>query len=289
MSSRFKPLVLICGVGEISSAIAARLFRARFRVVLTEDDHERELMKYNSFSRAFTEGVCEVEGVPARSAVVTEALGMIDQGSLPVLAVDPRSALETLNPEIIVDGRETRGAAAGLETRGQLAVGDASLIIAATREFSLGETCDMAIIVRRGFHMARILTSVFERLPETLGAEETDKELDPVVSVVTPETGAFGYLKKIGERVDRDEPVGMVQGTEIASPEAGILKGILAGGTPVTAGAIVAEIDRRGEEEYVYSISDLGRAVAGSVLEMAVAWSVDMGALAPPEFYQPGQ
>ena len=288
MSSRFKPLVLVCGVGEMASAVACRLFRARFRVVLTEDDPERELMKYNSFSRVFADGVCEVEGVPARRAVVTEALGMVDQGSLPVLSVDPRSALETLNPEIIVDAREKRRIAGDDEIRPALGVGDASLIIAATPEFELGENCDMAIIVERGYHMARVLTSVFEKLPETLGiAEETDIP-DPVVPIVTDASGPFGTLKRIGEPVDRAEPIGVVRDFEIVAPEAGILKGILAGGSVVEAGAIVAEVDRRGHDEYVYSISDLGRAVGGSVLEMAVAWSVDMGALNQPDLYQPG-
>ncbi len=288
MSSRFKPLVLVCGVGEISSAIAHRLFRARFRVVLTEDDPERELMKYNSFSRVFTEGSCEVEGVPARQAVVTEALGMIDQGSLPVLSVDPRSALDALNPEIIVDGREKRRGGEGVETRQALAVGDASLIISATSDFELGETCDMAIIAERGFHMARTLTSVFEKRPETLGTTESVSDEEPVIPIVTDVSGPFGYLKRIGEPVDRDEPIGVVRDRELVSPEPGILKGTVAGGTVVDAGAIVAEVDRRGHEEYIYAISDLGRAVAGSVLEMAVSWSVDMGALARPDFYQPG-
>lgn len=288
MSSRFKPLILVCGVGEIASAVACRLFRARFRVVLTEDDHERELMKYNSFSRVFVEGVCEVEGVPARKAVVTEALGMVDKGSLPVLSVDPRSALETLNPEIIVDGREKRRIGGTAENRAVIGVGDASLIIAVTQEFVLGESCDMAIIVKRGFHMARVLTSVFEKLPETLGMDEETALPDPVVSIATDASGPFGYLKRIGERVDRGEPIGVVRDREILAPEAGILKGIVAGGSVVDSGAIVAEIDRRGHDEYVYSISDLGRAVAGSVLEMAVAWSVDMGALSQPDFYQPG-
>jgi len=272
----------------MASAVACRLFRARFRVVLTEDDSERELMKYNSFSRVFADGVCEVEGVPARRAVVTEALGMVDQGSLPVLSVDPRSALETLNPEIIVDARETRRIDGADKNRHSLGVGDASLIIAATPEFELGESCDMAIIVERGYHMARVLTSVFEKLPETIGKDEDASIPDPVVPAITNASGPFGYLKRIGEPVERAEPIGVVRDREIVAPEAGLVRGILAGGSVVEAGAIVAEIDRRGHEEYVYSISDLGRAVGGSVLEMAVAWSVDMGALSESDFYQPG-
>ena len=108
MVSRFPPLVLVLGVGEISSAVAHRLFRARFRVVMTENDFDRELRRYTSFSRVFAEGRCEVEGVGARSAVVTEAASLIERDNLPVLAVDPLSAANALGPEIVVDGREHR-------------------------------------------------------------------------------------------------------------------------------------------------------------------------------------
>ena len=81
---RFKPLVLIYGAGEIGSAIAHRLFRAKFRVVLCANDDPLTLMRGNAFSQAIFAGGFEVEGVPARKAVVTEAVSLVDREVIPV-------------------------------------------------------------------------------------------------------------------------------------------------------------------------------------------------------------
>jgi xanthine dehydrogenase accessory factor len=287
MVSRFRPLVIVLGVGEIASAAAHRLFKSRFRVIMTEDAFERELHRFTTYSRVFTDGMCEVEGVPARTAVVTEAVGLVDRGSLPVLSVDARSAVDALNPGIVVDARESGRTSRAEDDYGAIRVGDVPFIVAAHREFSIGEDCDMAVIVQRGRHMGRPVGNAFEGLqilPQVVRADTQDG----AARLVAPSSGIFIPACRIGASVAAGDAVGEVDGKPVEAPQAGIVKGILAAGAGVEPGTAVAELEGGDTEDMVYIISDRARAVAGTILELAVSWAVDTGALAPPPPYEPG-
>ncbi|MBU0755552.1 MAG: molybdenum hydroxylase, partial [Planctomycetes bacterium] len=70
---KFKPLVLIYGAGEMGSAVAHRLHRAKFRVIISAKEDPLTLMRGNAFSQAIYADTFEVDGVAVRKAVVTEA------------------------------------------------------------------------------------------------------------------------------------------------------------------------------------------------------------------------
>jgi xanthine dehydrogenase accessory factor len=287
MTTRFPPLLLVLGVGEIASAVAHRLFLARFRVVMTEGRGDLDLRRYTSFSRVFTEGQCEVEGVSARVAVVTETLSLIERGSLPVLSVDARSAVDALNPEIVVDCREEPRLSETPEMIENIHVGDVSLIIAAKSSFSMGDDCDMAVLVGRGHNMGRPVTSAYGKISDSDQTVQGDAVPDPVLAVPARSVGMFSPMKNIGDVVVAGDVVGKVDGNPLETASPGVVKGILEAGTAVGPGITAFEIDTRGMAEYVFAISDQGRAVSGTVLEMAVSWSVDVGALAVPVPYPP--
>jgi xanthine dehydrogenase accessory factor len=283
MAARFSPLILVLGVGEFASAVAHRLFKARFRVLMTEDQPLLELRRYTSFSRVFEKGACEVEGVPARQVVVTDALGQIDRGGIPILSVDARSAVDVLNPEILVDARDAWRLALEAESRGGIKVGDVSLIIAATPRFTIGDDCDMAVVIHRGHDLGRAVTNATDKTADIARELEAAAGPSPVLEAVSAEGGLFKPLKRIGDQVAAGEALAEVGEERIASEEGGMVKGLLQSGVLVPEGCVVAEIDRTGREEAIYSISDQGRGISGTVLEMVVAWSLDVGAL-----YQPG-
>ena len=84
-----RSLILIRGAGDLASGAALRLWRSGFRVVMTELPRPTTIRRTVAFSEAVTAGEAVVEGVTARRAAdAHEALSLLEQGVLPVLA-DP--------------------------------------------------------------------------------------------------------------------------------------------------------------------------------------------------------
>lgn len=281
MVARFRPVIVVLGVGEIASAVAHRLFLARFRVLMTENNPSLELDRHNSFSRGLVEGFCEVEGVSARCAVVTEAVSLAEMDVLPLLGVDARSAVEVLGPEIVVDARTG-------PVRQTLRLSDASRIIGVTPRCVVGEECHFAVESARGINLGRIVLNRFGQVAptenEASGEEEPGSGGDdsgPVFSIRAGSGGIFHPSAPLGSQVACADPVGEISGDPVTAPVAGIVKGILRDGMEVEAGTLLAEVDSRGLEDCCYNISEQGRAVSGAVLEIAVARAVELGALNP--------
>jgi len=277
-----QPLVLVLGVGEIASAVALSLFRSRFREIMTEGDASQELHRFTSFSLVFLEGRCEVEGVSARTAVVTEALGLTERGTLPLLAVHPRSAVDALSPDVVIDAREFDDVTADeFDDPNPLHVGDASLIIAATSRFTIGKDCDMAVLLIRGHYLGQPVINGFDSIlahPDVMQGTGSAVD-DDIDKLRVSRSGIFVPAKRVGQKVLAGEPAGHLEGQPVAAGREGFLKGILPGEVPVENNTLVAEIDPRGDEDLIYTLSYACRTISGTVLEMVVAWSIDVGAL----------
>lgn len=267
---RFKPLVLIYGAGEIGSAIAHRLFRARFRVMINAKDDPLTLMRGNAFSQAIFKGAFEVEGVPARKAVVTEAVAMIDRELIPLLTAESRSVLEVLNPDIVVEARFP-------PPKGELSVGDTDLIVGIGDGLTAGKDCDLVVTTDPGHNMGRILYRGKPPTPSAPLEEGTDRTL-----ITAARAGTFSSTKRMGQTVQAEEPFGTVGDEEVCSDRKGVICGMLQDGVEVPAGAVLAEVDAQGTEDNCYTISGLGRSISGSVLEVATAWVADMGGIPYP-------
>jgi len=61
-----RQLVLIKGAGDLATGVAHRLYRAGFKVVMTEQETPTVIRRPVSFAGAVFEGEAEVEGVRAR-------------------------------------------------------------------------------------------------------------------------------------------------------------------------------------------------------------------------------
>jgi len=262
---RFKPLVLVSGADEIGTGIIHRLYCARFRVAVTASDDPMILIRGNDFTRAAYSGTFEVEGVTVQKAVVTEALGLIDRDSIPFLTADARSVVDILNPEIVIDARPAA-------KRGDISVGDASLVIGIGQGFAAGTDCDLAVQSDRGYDMGRI---VFRGPIKAVDADEDSESCQ--IALKAENSGVFMPLKRLGQPIEKGEAAATVGKSEIQSLEDGVISGILREGLEVSPGTPVMEVDRRGREEFCYMLSDRCRAISGGVLEAVVAWTADVG------------
>ncbi len=97
-------IVLIRGGGEVASGVAHRLFRAHFKVCLTEAPHPQAVSRGVSFSEAVYDGEKEVEGVVAKLVKSASEIPTVwGENKLPII-VDPEAAVkDTLRPSILID------------------------------------------------------------------------------------------------------------------------------------------------------------------------------------------
>ena len=88
-----------------------------------------------------------------------------------------------------------------------------------------------------------------------------------------PDDGIFHQLADIGARVQAGDVVGEVNGKPMACTIAGVIRGMLADGTPVYKGMKSGDVDPRGELSYCYTASDKAIAIGGGVLQAILEYT----------------
>ncbi len=81
-----------------------------------------------------------------------------------------------------------------------------------------------------------------------------------------PVEGTFVGLAHIGDRVRAGEAVAQVSGHPVRTQLSGVVRGLLADGVRVRAGAKVGDVDPRDDPALCYRISDKAWRVAEGVL-----------------------
>ena len=83
----------------------------------------------------------------------------------------------------------------------------------------------------------------------------------------SPADGIFRALAEIGDQMHVGQAAATVGGEPMVCTLDGVLRGILADGTPVFRGMKAGDIDPRCKVEHCYTASDKALAVGGGVLE----------------------
>jgi len=256
--------VLIKGAGEQASATAHRLFRAGYRVLMTELARPTAIRRSVAFCSAVYEGVIEVEGVRGVLCRFEDVAALPATGwpHVPV-CVDPMSRLvRSWQPDVVVDARI-------LKLNLDNALTDAPLVIGLGPGLVAGQDVHYAIETMRGHDLGRIVaagaTSHDTGAPGDIGGFTTQRLLR------SPADGVFTSARRIGDRLAAGDIVAHVAGAELCTPIAGVLRGLLWPGLDVTAGFKVADVDPRGDAALCRTLSDKARTISGSVLELVVA------------------
>ena len=253
-------LVVVKGGGELGSGVAHKLFRSGFKVCILERERPTVERRMVSYASAIFFGEFEVEGVKAKRARdVDEAIEILEsREAIPVL-IDPEwSSLRRLKPMVVVDAIMAKR---NLGTK----IDEAPLVIGLGPGFRAGEDVHVVIETLRGHNLGRVI--------ESGCAEKDTGEPEPIMGytferiLYSPSDGVLKIVKGIGEFVREGETVCIVDGLNVAAKLSGIVRGLLMDGMRVRKGQKIGEIDPRGKREYVYTISDRARAVAGGVLE----------------------
>ena len=230
-------LVLIRGAGDLATGIALRLFRSHLCVVMTDLPQPTAIRRTVCFSQAILYGSYQVEAVTAELAA-TEA--------------DVR--------HILADGT-TVGTTATI----------VPLVIGVGPGFCAGRDCHAVIETMRGHTLGRVIRSG-EPIPNTnipglIGGFTGERVLR------APDDGIFHQLLDIGTTVQAGDIAGEVNGKPMACTISGVIRGMLADGTPVFKGMKSGDVDPRGEISYCQTASDKAIAIGGGVLQAILEYT----------------
>ncbi len=259
-----KTLILMRGGGDLATGAAIRLVRAGFPLVIAELDRPLTVRRAVAFASALLEGQIEVEGLKAvRAGDVGEAARLSAIGVVPVL-VDPGArSLPLLKPSVLVDARMTK-------SRVDVEKDAAPLVVGLGPGFIAGVNCHAVVETRRGPYLGRVYWHGAAQ--ENTGKPETVMGLDYARVLRAPRDGTVLLRAAIGDAIAKDQVVAAVDGMEVRAPFPGILRGLIAQQTLVTAGMKIGDIDPRGRREYSFMVSDKSLAVGGGVLEAILSW-----------------
>ena len=252
-------LAVIRGAGDLASGIALRLWRSGFEVVMTDLPRPTTIRRTVAFSEAIPHGEQTVEDVTARFASnAEEALTLLRQGLLPVLADPQCLCRRALKPDALVDAILAKR---NLGTR----LTDAPVVVGVGPGFTAGVDCHAVVETMRGHTLGRALYTGSAlpntNIPGLIGGFAGERVLR------APADGVFKPLLQIGDTVSPGDAAGLVDGQPMLCTIGGVLRGLLAEGVPVRRGMKAGDVDPRGRKEYCFTSSDKALAVGGGVLE----------------------
>jgi xanthine dehydrogenase accessory factor len=258
-------LVVIRGAGDLATGTALRLWRAGIRVVMTDIAQPTAIRRTVCFSQAIVHGETTVEDVTAKYADdPAAALAMLPTGVIPVL-VDPEGqCLSTLRPDAVAD---VILAKKNLGTN----ITDAPVVVAAGPGFTAGVDCHAVVETMRGHYLGRVIYQGSAQpntgIPGLIGGFAGERVLR------APADGIFHQLLDIGAQVKEGDVAATVNGEPMRCTLDGVLRGILADGTPVFKGMKSGDVDPRCKIDHCYCASDKALAVGGGVLEAILGLS----------------
>lgn len=262
-------LILIRGAGDLASGIALRLFRSGFSVVMTDLPHPTSIRRTVSFSEAIVKDETTVEDVSAKRAEsAAEALKLLNDGVIPVLA-DPECACRAeLKPHVVVDAILAKR---NIGTK----ITDAPIVICVGPGFTAGEDCHAVVETMRGHTLGR---AIYEgsalpntNIPGLIGGFAGERVLR------APSDGTFRSVASIGDLVNEGDTVGYVGDAPMKCTISGVLRGLIADGTMVHKGMKSGDVDPRGDVSYCQTASDKALAIGGGVLEAILHFSHVLG------------
>jgi xanthine dehydrogenase accessory factor len=265
MAERPPLRVVVRGIGDVSSAIAHRLFRAGYAVVIHDSPQPTVTRRGMAFADAVFEGRAILEGVQAvRTDDATHLPTVLsDRSVIPVVVTDLAETLAVVRADVLVDARMRK------RVRPEVQLGLAPLTIGLGPGFVGGETTDLVV----------------ETSWEALGQVVTSGSALPLAGephpidgfrreryVYAPVAGVFHTRSRIGDLVAAGEAIAQIGMTALAAPLAGVIRGLTRDGVPVSTGTKVVEIDPRSDMPMVRGIGERPGRIADGVLEAIHMW-----------------
>src|SRR5687768_9792303 len=235
MSKNKPALVLVRGGGDLATGVVLRLHRAGMKVVISELIQPLAVRRAVSFAEAVYEGHHTVEGVTARLVEQDQLWAALEADEIPILIDPDANILLSLQFFVVIDGRLTKQTPAPLPIKPALHIGLGP-------GFQAGRDCHAVIETRRSHTLGRVYWT---------GTTQPDSGMPEGDSRRVLRASSDGILigvKQIGEHCEAGETVANIQvdrytSTNLNSPIAGVLRGIIRTGVKVTKGLKVGDVD----------------------------------------------
>jgi xanthine dehydrogenase accessory factor len=257
--------VVVRGVGDIASAVAHRLFRDGYAVVLHDVPMPTTTRRGMAFADAVFDGHAALDGVRAvRAHDLARVKETLDsRNAIPVYVRDFGPLLTDVRPSVLVDARLRKHAAP--EAQRELA----PLTIGLGPDLVAGRHADIVV----------------ETSWEGLGAVITDGASRPLAGepreiaghardryVYAPCDGVFRTKARIGDAVRKGQEIAEIGSMALTAPLDGLLRGLTHDGVPVSVRTKVVEVDPRNREAEVRGIAERPRRIADGVLAAIREW-----------------
>jgi xanthine dehydrogenase accessory factor len=250
-----RPTAIILGLNEIASAIAVRVHRMGYGVVMSHDPNPPVIRRGMAFHDALYDDLTALGGLTAVSidnAVKARAQVLAHE----CIAVT-RNALSDLlvlgEIGVLIDARmQKRVVTPDLRHLARVAIGLGP-------GFTVGENCDAAIETRPGHEGI-----VFER-KATAEADGVCRDLGGLGRerfIYAEVAGRWHTALDVGTRIFKGFPLGRLGERVITAPMDGLLRGIARDDIDVPARVKLIEIDRRGRRAQWVGMDERGRLLA---------------------------
>lgn len=122
----------------------------------------------------------------------------------------------------------------------------------------------MVVETKRGHYLGRLIrqgmAAANTGIPGSIEGIDKDRVLR------APRAGKTENLQQIGDLVQAGDVILTVDGQPVKTLISGVVRGLIAPGFQVREGQKIGDVDPRADVNYVRTISDKGRAIAGGVL-----------------------
>lgn len=265
-------LVVVRGAGDLATGVIHRLYKSGFKILALEIEKPSAIRRTVSFS----ECIYNFNGKQIVEDVIAKKIETIDEinecwlnKEIPI-AIDPLGEwIKKLKPDIVIDAIIAKK---NLGTKIKMA----PITMGLGPGFIAGEDVGTVIETMRGHNLGRVIkigeAEKNTGNPGDIAGFTTERVIYAEVS------GKFKSLKKIGDIVKKDEPIGTIDNNVVSASIDGLLRGIIRDDYDIKKGLKIADIDPRlNQYDNCFTISDKARALGGSVLEAILCEIVKRG------------
>lgn len=259
-----KTILIVRGGGDLASGVIYRLCKCGYQVLVLECGKPSAIRRKVSFGEAVFDGTSNVEGVTGRLIKnVDECQKIWDAGEIPILVDETGEAAKELKPKALIDAILAKK---NLGTTREMA----PLTIALGPGFEAGKDVDFVIETQRGHNLGRVIE--YGTATPNTGVPGVIAGYGKERVIHAPAAGIMHNRSQIGDIVEKNQILAMVDETPVYASLTGVLRGIIRDGYKVPKGMKIADIDPRKEQKKnCDTISDKARCIAGSVVEVLLS------------------
>ena len=253
-------LIIVRGGGDLASGVIQKFHRSGFRVVVLEVEKPSFIRRTVCYGEAvYQKEIILEESKAVLAHGIDEIDKILDGGNITVI-VDPRGeTIKKLKPLAVIDAilaKKNLGTSIHM----------APITVGLGPGFTAGEDVDIVVETMRGHDLGRLIFS--GEAKKNTGVPGVIKGYGRERVIYSEVDGVIKNIKNIGDLVEKDEIIALINNTEVRSPLTGILRGLIKDRYEVPQGFKIGDVDpRKDEQQNCCTISDKARNIGGAALE----------------------